>query len=166
MNKENIFCYEGKENEKEIKDNIKIYIDNNIIPFSYFYKFKKKGKHIIKYIFKNNLTNTNYMFSRCSSLSNINLSNFNTQNVTNMSRMFQGCSSLLNINLSNFNNQNVTDMSGMFWGCLSLSNINLSNFITQNVINMSWMFCKCSSLSNINVLTKDKKILSEISKRI
>ena len=59
-------------NEKEIKENCKIKINNKIIPFNYFYKFKKKGKHIIKYIFKNNLTNTNYMFFGCSSLSNIN----------------------------------------------------------------------------------------------
>ena len=54
------------------------------MPFSYFYKFKKKGKYIIKYKFKNYLTNTNYMFSNCESLTNLNLSNFNTQNVTNI----------------------------------------------------------------------------------
>ena len=34
------------------------------------------------------------MFDGCSSLTNINLSNFNTNNVTNMSWMFNGCSSL------------------------------------------------------------------------
>ena len=39
------------------------------------------------------------MFSYCSSLTNINLSNFNTQNVTNMSCMFSDCSSLTNINI-------------------------------------------------------------------
>ena len=41
------------------------------------------------------------MFSGCNSLTNIDLSNFNTQNVTNMSYMFYKCSSLTNINLSN-----------------------------------------------------------------
>ena len=34
------------------------------------------------------------MFSECKSLTNINLSNFNTQNVTNMSHMFSHCYSL------------------------------------------------------------------------
>jgi len=34
------------------------------------------------------------MFSNCSSLININLSNFNTQKVMNMNYMFLGCSSL------------------------------------------------------------------------
>ena len=53
------------------------------------------------------------MFSYCKNLTDIDLSNFNTQNVTNMSHMFIGCASLKNINLSNFNTQNVTNMSCM-----------------------------------------------------
>ena len=44
-----------------------------------------------------------YMFFECSSLTNIDLSSFNTQNVKNMSNMFYDCDSLTNINLSNFN---------------------------------------------------------------
>ena len=39
------------------------------------------------------------MFSDCSSLTNLNLSNFNTNNVTNMEYMFFGCSSLTNNNI-------------------------------------------------------------------
>ena len=34
------------------------------------------------------------MFGECSSLNNLNLSNFNTQNVTIMACMFKGCSSV------------------------------------------------------------------------
>ena len=44
------------ENEKEIKEKCKIKINNKIIEFSYFYKFNKEGKYIIKYSFTNNLT--------------------------------------------------------------------------------------------------------------
>ena len=76
------------ENEKEIKDNCEIKINNNIIPFNYFYKFTQKGKYIIQYSFKKYLTKINHMFYDCSSLSNLNLSNFNTQNVINMWGMF------------------------------------------------------------------------------
>ena len=36
--------------------------------------------------------------------------------LTNMSRMFNNCSSLTSLNLSNFNTNNVTNMIGMFWG--------------------------------------------------
>ena len=39
------------------------------------------------------------MFYECSSLKELNLSNFNTNNVTNMSHMFYGCSSLKEINI-------------------------------------------------------------------
>jgi len=139
------------ENEKEIKENCEIKINNNIIPFSYYYIFKNKGKYKIEYTFKNKLSKTCYMLSNCSSLTNINLSNFNTQNVTDMSNMFNGCKSLTNINLSNFNTQNVTNMSYMFFKCSSLININLSNFNTQNVTDMSNMLSNCSSLTNINL---------------
>ena len=55
------------------------------------------------------------MLSECNSLTNINLSNFNTQNVTNMSSMFYGSSSLTNLNLSNFKTKNATNMSSMFY---------------------------------------------------
>ena len=148
MEKEEINKYG---NEKEIKDNCKIKINNNYIDFNYFYKFKEKGKNIIKYMFKNNITKCDYMFEDCTSLTNINLSNFNTQNVKDMRFMFDWCESLTSINLSNFNTQNVMDMSGIFSGCKSLTNINLSNFNTQNVTDMSSMFNRCVSITNIDL---------------
>ena len=40
------------ENETEIKNNCKITINDKVIPFSYFYKFKVSGKYIIKYSFE------------------------------------------------------------------------------------------------------------------
>ena len=40
-----------------------------------------------------------YMFFDCNSLTNLNLSNFNTQNVTNMRAMFSDCNSLINKNI-------------------------------------------------------------------
>ena len=175
------------ENEKEIKENCEIRIEDKIIPFSYFYKFNKKGKYNIKYIFKKKLTKLDYMFRDCSFLTNINLSYFNTNNVTNMRWIFCGCSSLININLSyictnnvtnmsgifydcssltninlsNFKTNNVTDMSSMFDGCSSLSHLNLSNFNTNNVTNMFWMFKGCNKLIKDNIIVKDKKILEE-----
>ena len=69
---------EEYKNEKEIKE-IEIKINDELIPFNYFYKFKNKGLYKIKYKFKNYLTNTNFMFSYYSSLTKLNLSNFNTQ---------------------------------------------------------------------------------------
>ena len=56
------------------------------------------------------LTNMGNMFWECESLTNLNLSNFNTQNVKDIRSMFSYCKSLINLNLSYFNTQNVTDM--------------------------------------------------------
>ena len=42
-----------------------------------------------------------------------------------LSFMFRECSSLTNINLSNFNTNNVYDMSYMFFGCKQLTKNNI-----------------------------------------
>ena len=78
--------------------------------------------------------------------------------------MFYGCSSLTNINLSSFNTNNVTNMRCMFSGCSSLTNIDLSNFNTNNVTDIGFMFSDCSSLTKNNIITKDKKILDSFKK--
>ena len=57
-----------------------------------------------------------YMFYECSSLTSLNLSNFNTNNVNDMSYMFSFCSSLISFNLSNFNTNNVNYMNSIFKG--------------------------------------------------
>ena len=139
------------ENEKEITDNCIIEINNEIIPFNYFYKFNRKGKYKIKYSFIKNINKTDYMFNGCESLINLNFSHFNSENVTKMKRMFTNCGSLTNLNLSNFNTENITDMSFMFTNCGSLTNLNLSNFNTKNVTDMSFMFENCKSLTNLNL---------------
>ena len=74
-----------------------------------------------------------------------------TDSVTNMSYMFSGCSSLTELNLIEFNTQHVTDMSYMFAGCSALTEIDLSGFVVQQVTNMTGMFQGCSKLQTINV---------------
>ena len=85
-------------NEEEIKESI-IEINNENYPFSYTHKFDKEGKYIIKYIFKNILLTSTYMFANCLNIINLDLSNFNTEKIINMSCMFLGCASLKNLNL-------------------------------------------------------------------
>ena len=141
-------------NEKDIK-NSEIRINNVLIPFNYFFKFPSRGIYSIKYSFKTFFTNTCFMFSLCSSLIKIDMSNFYTQNVTDMSGMFFRCRALTNLEISNLNTENVMNMSYMFSECYSLKNINLSNFNTKNVINMCHMFSWCLSLSYINLSNFD-----------
>ena len=52
-----------------------------------------------------------YMFYRCNSLTEIDVSGFNTSNVTNMDYLFSGCDHLLELDISNFDMQNINASS-------------------------------------------------------
>ena len=172
-------------NEKEIK-NCEIRINEELIPFKYEHKFKEKGKYTIKYIFKKNMENICLMFYRCTSLTKIDLTNFNTDKVNYINGLFSGCSSLTyvdlsnfktnkvddlgflfrrcssltNVDLSNFNTNNLTHMYCMFEGCSSLTNVDLSNFNIDNVIDMNGMFSRCKLLKNENIKIQNKELFN------
>lgn len=54
------------------------------------------------------------LFYDCSSLTSVNLSNFDTSQVTHMGQMFQDCTSLTSLDLSSFDTGNVTTMQKLF----------------------------------------------------
>ena len=101
------------------------------------------------------VTNMSFMFKGCSSLTSLDLSNFNTSNVTAISFMFSDCSALTSLDLTNFNTSKVTVMTNMFSSCSSLTSLNVSNFDTSKVIQMSFMFKGCSSLTNLDLSNFD-----------
>lgn len=73
----------------------------------------------------------------------------NTSEVLNMDGMFFGCSSMTTLNLSDFDTRNVTDMGSMFAYCSSLATLDVSGFDTRNVITTAYMFQNCSALNTI-----------------
>ena len=151
-------------NEKEIKQ-CEIRINNELIPFNYFYEFTQSKKYTIKYTFKSILKNVNYLFYNCSSLISIDLSNLDFKNITDMSYMFYQCSSLINIDSSYLNSQNVKNMRYAFCNCTSLINIDLTYFNTQNVEDMCGMFSGCEALTDINLSffnTQNVKIMNHM----
>ena len=101
------------------------------------------------------------MIRGCSSLTSIDLSDFDTSNVTNMSGMFAGnteCTSIVGI--SEFDTHNVTNMRNMFDGCSSLLTLDISGWDVYNVsvennnsndLGFSSMFYGCASLNRLNV---------------
>ena len=103
----------------------------------------------IEYLNTENVTRMSLMFSGCSALTTLNLSNFDTQSVTNMTGMFSDCRALTTLDVSNFNTQNVTDMSFMFFNCSAITTLDIAKFDTKNVTNMSYMFYRCSALTTI-----------------
>ena len=127
------------------------------------------------------------MFYNCTSLTSLDVSNFNTSNVTNMSSMFSSCSKLTSLDLSSFNTSKVTDVGGMFSGCTSLTTINasgivlpnttagmfsglsslqtlnLSNTDTSNVTSMRYMFSDCESLTSLDLSNFNTSNVTDMS---
>lgn len=105
----------------------------------------------LDYLNTENVTSLSEMFSGCSSLTSLDLSNFNTVNVTDMGAMFSGCSGLTSLDLGTFNTVNVAVMASMFSGCNNLASLNLNGFDTENVTDMQSMFSGCSGLTNLDL---------------
>ena len=76
--------------------------------------------------------------------------------------MYSGCSSLKELNLSNFNTNKVTDMSYMFERCSSLKKVDISNFIRNKYIMAFGMFGDCSP--KLSLKCKNNLIKTEIKK--
>ena len=109
------------------------------------------------------VTSTKYMFSDCSSLTSLDLSDFDTSKVTNMRDMFSGCLSLTSLVLSNFNTSHVTDMDNMFAGCHNLTSLDLSNFDTSQVTDMNSMFSGCESLISLDLSSFNTSQMTNMS---
>ncbi|HAM1529569.1 TPA: BspA family leucine-rich repeat surface protein, partial [Listeria monocytogenes] len=109
------------------------------------------------------LTATQYMFSLCRNLSELDLSGLDTSAVTNMYAMFQNCTSLEELDLSNFDTSSATNMYAMFSGCRSLEKLDVSNFDTSSVAHMQFMFEKCSILEELDLSNFDTSSVTNMS---
>ena len=103
-------------------------------------------------------TTCNRWFYDCTSLTTINgIENLNTEDVTDMEYMFRNCSSLTTLDLSGFNTANVEDMNSLFFGCSELTTIYASsNFTTTAVTSSDYMFTGCTSLVGAVAYSSDK----------
>ena len=117
----------------------------------------------IQYLHTENVTNMGYMFTGCSNLNSLDVSNFNTQNVKSFSFTFYNCSMLTNLDVKSFNTQNVVNMTQMFAGCSRLTSLELGNFNTSNVTSMAAMFSKCSELTNLDVSSFNTQKVTSMS---
>lgn len=101
------------------------------------------------------LTNMKNMFAECASLETLTFGDdFDTSNVTDMSGLFMNMESISELDLSNFDTHSVIDMTSMF-ECAGitgeLETLDLSSFDTSNVTKMKSMFNTCINLSKIYV---------------
>ena len=90
-------------------------------------------------------------FYDCSTLEEVNISTFNTEKGSNFGGMFSGCSSLKSLDVSSFNTSNAILLNGMFMGCKQLKKLDVSSFVTSLVTNFWGMFADCRSLDHVDV---------------
>ncbi|WP_137665866.1 BspA family leucine-rich repeat surface protein [Enterococcus hulanensis] len=109
------------------------------------------------------LENVSYMFSECSSLTELDVSGLNTSEVTNMNNMFNNCRSLSKLDVSGFDTGKVTNMGNMFSGCSGLTELDVSRFDTSKVTNMGYMFYNCRGLTELDVSGFDTSKVTTMS---
>lgn len=94
--------------------------------------------------------NSSFMFFNCRNLTSIQgLQYLDTSNVKDMSYMFSNSVSLTNLDLSSFNTHLVKTMAYMFEGCENLKQVNLKGVNTIRVTNMAYMFANCENLEMV-----------------
>ena len=79
-----------------------------------------------------------------------------------MSSRFNYCSSLTSLNLLNFNITNVTNMNYIFSFCYSLTSLNLLNFNTINITKMYNMFTKVDK--KCEIISNNKRVINSLNK--
>ena len=117
----------------------------------YYWNFKNEGIHTVKIIFRKKLYNSNYMFSRCKNIIEIDCSNFDCSQITDCSNMFSYCNSLKTINLGELDFPLTETFSAMFYDCRNLEELDVSHFNTQNSLSFASMFDNCEKLKVIDV---------------
>ena len=119
---------------------------------------EKKQTHIVEYYNLDVIISVGYrvkskngiVFRKWASLTELDVSSFDTRNVTNMYAMFNKCSNLTTLNLSNFETNKLQSTEGMFYRSSKLANINLSKATFKAVTQYDGMFGS-SGLTNVTV---------------
>ena len=124
-----------------------------------------------EYFDTSNVISMEGMFYDCRSLTELDLTNFDTSNVTDMSYMFAGSMFASNAYMSltkvvfgeKFDTSNVTSMAQMFSYCRYLNNLDISSFNTNKVTLMSQMFYGCRSLTELDLSNFDTSNVTSMS---
>jgi len=93
---------------------------------------------------------------------NLNLKNFDSKKLTNMDYIFYKCYSLSSLDLSMLETTNVKSMKFIFNYCTNLTKLNLEKFNTNNCDNFDAAF---SGVNDINIIINKEnngKLLEKI----
>ena len=99
-----------------------------------------------------NTTTMESMFYGCTALQKLDLSGFNTENVQYMSNMFNtngNTPSLTEIDMSGWDTSSLTSTMYMFKGQSKLTTLDLSSWTVDNISSANYMFAECTRLVTI-----------------
>ncbi len=134
-----------------------------IISPTYNYTFSTTGKHTVKIIFKENVTNMYSFVRKCNELIKVDMREFNGSNVTNYRAAFMDCKSLEKILFGNLNTDKVTTFAYCFQNASKLTSLDLSKFNTSQVTDLDHTFYNCARLTYLNVSTWDVRKVVKFS---
>lgn len=103
----------------------------------------------LKYLDTSRTTNMTGMFRDCSSIKDLDVSNFDMSACKNTSMMFQGCSAVEKLNVANWDMSNVEKAGQMFAHCDALTTIDVSNWDVYKVRDTNHMFTGCNNLTEL-----------------
>ena len=118
-----------------------------------FYQLEK----IEEIVFEKNAFHTDLsgdfaiMFCGCSSLTALDLSDFDSSHVTNFNEVFKDCKKLKTINLTGWDTSRGKEFRLMFSGCESLAELDLTGFDTGKAYTFKEMFKGCKSLKTLDI---------------
>lgn len=119
---------------------------------SMFRECRNLKDNIFKQIKKWNTPKLAYcqeLFSHCTSLENVDLSNWPFKKCTDLSKMFEECNKLTTIKFDNSNMKDIKFMQNMFQNCIQLKEVSFKNCYTDNLFNIDYMFYGCNKLEKI-----------------
>ena len=104
-----------------------------------------------------------YLFYECNSLTQLDLSNWDTGNIQYMIATFDGCNNLTELNCSTWNTGKVYNMQLAFYNCNSLETIPVRDWNTKSLMYMDKAFGNCTSLVNLDVSKWDTSKVVELT---
>lgn len=106
---------------------------------------------------------TYQMFSSCSDLLSIDLSNCSNPTLTDSSFMFDASPNVISINLNGWGSNVLNITAGMFRGCSDLIVLDVGSFNMSGCLSTLQMFRDCTSITTLDVSSFDTSLVANMS---
>jgi len=149
-----VFC----SNLTSVNDNNGFWCSNVIDMYGLFYGCSSLSILDVTNWDVTNAANKSYMFNQCTSLSELDFSNWNMSNTTTIKGMFDGYiydMGIIPIGIENWDTSNINNMYAFLNYNKGITSLDLTNWDVSNVTDFGYMFEQCSNLTELNINTWD-----------